>query len=445
MTTPASLPGAGTEIRRVSPVARLRGTIAIPGDKSVTHRAILFNAIARGDARIDHWLDAADTRSSLEAVRGLGVTVDEPEPGVLLVHGRGRAGLREASDVIDCGNSGTTIRLLTGLLTGFPFLSILTGDASLRTRPMGRVARPLNELGADVRARAGDTLPPIVVRGQPIHGGRVETPVASAQVKSALLLAGLAAAEPVTVAEPSRSRDHTERLLAAMGAVLAITGSEVTLTPPRDDLRAVDVTVPGDISTAAAWIVAASIHPDADLLLTGVGVNDTRTGLLDILNAMGARIERLNERTTGGEPVADLRVRSATLHGFEVGGAVVPRAIDELPLVALAGACAGGTTVIRDAAELRVKESDRVATTAALLRAMGVTVIEQPDGLAVQGGATLHGASVESHGDHRLAMLGAVAGLCAEGDTSIGGSGAVSVSYPEFWQELQRLGAIPAH
>jgi len=429
---------------RVQPVARLRGTIAIPGDKSITHRAILFNAIAQGDACIERWLDAADTRSSLAAVRALGIEVDEPTPGTLIVHGRGREGLREPSDVIDCGNSGTTIRLLTGLLTGFPFLSVLTGDASLRARPMGRVALPLNELGAEVRARAADTLPPIVVHGRAIRGGRIVTPVASAQVKSALLLAGLAAAQPTTVAEPSRSRDHTERLLAAMGAGLAINGAEVTLSPLSRDLAAADVTVPGDISTAATWIVAASIHPDADLLLTGVGVNDTRTGLLDILGAMGASIERLNERTTGGEAVADLRVRSAALRGIEVGGNVVPRAIDELPLVALAAACAQGDTTIRDAAELRVKESDRVVTTATLLRAMGVDIEERADGLVVRGGHTLRGAAVESHGDHRLAMLGAVAGLMADGETVVRGSEAVSVSYPEFWRQLQRLGALPA-
>jgi 3-phosphoshikimate 1-carboxyvinyltransferase len=249
------------------------------------------------------------------------------------------------------------------------------------------------------------------------------------------------------VIEPARSRDHTERMLEAMGARVEVGGrglTEVTLTPPGGDLEAVDVTVPGDISTAAAWIVAGVTHPDAELLLTGVGVNPTRTGLLDILLAMGADIELLEQRTTGGEPVADLLVRSSRLHGVEVGGDLVPRAIDELPLVALAGAVAEGETVIRDASELRVKESDRVATTAAALRAFGVTIEERADGMAVQGGARLRGASVDSAGDHRLAMLGAVAGVLAEGGTLVGGGGAVSVSYPEFWDVLRRLGAASA-
>ncbi|MEX2445895.1 MAG: 3-phosphoshikimate 1-carboxyvinyltransferase, partial [Dehalococcoidia bacterium] len=283
-------------------------------------------------------------------------------------------------------------------------------------------------------------LPPLVIRGGTLHGGtRIETPVASAQVKSSVLLAGLAADGPITVVEPAKSRDHTERMLAAMGARVAHEDRAVTIAPPDGDLQATDVRVPGDISTAAAWIVLGCIHPDAELTLTGVGVNPTRTGLLDVLQAMGADLELVDERTVGGEPVADIVVRSSALRGVEVGGDVVPRAIDELPLVALAGALASGETVIRDAAELRAKESDRVATTGALLRALGATVEERPDGIAVQGGARLAGATVTSAGDHRLAMLGAVAGLLAEGETSIDGAGDVSVSYPAFWEDLDRL------
>jgi 3-phosphoshikimate 1-carboxyvinyltransferase len=310
---------------------------------------------------------------------------------------------------------------------------------------MARIVRPLASLGATITARAEGTLPPIVIQGGPLRGGQtIETAVASAQVKSALLLAALAADGPITVTQPAQTRDHTERLLEAMGATLEVEGTSVTITPPAGDLAAVDVKVPGDISTAAAWIVAAAIHPDAELLLTGVGVNPTRTGLLDILEAMGADIERLEERTTGGEPVADLLVRSSTLRGVEVGGDLVPRAIDELPLVALAGAHASGETVIRDAAELRVKESDRVATTAASLRAFGIEVSERDDGLSVRGGASLRAATVESAGDHRLAMLGAVAGLVADGKTAVRGADAVTVSYPEFWRELAQLGASSA-
>ncbi|MFN8585010.1 MAG: 3-phosphoshikimate 1-carboxyvinyltransferase [Dehalococcoidia bacterium] len=431
---------------RVRRPARLRGTIAIPGDKSVTHRAIMFNSIAAGDARIDGFLDAADTRSTLECMRALGAEIEDLGGGVLVVHGRGRGGLHEADNVLDCGNSGTTMRLLTGLVSGLPMLSVLTGDDSLRRRPMARVVRPLAQLGAEITARAAGTLPPVVVQGGPLRGGqRVDTAVASAQVKSALLLAGLAADGPTTVSEPSASRDHTERMLAAMGAGIATVEDGgrhvVTLTPPATDLVAVDVTVPGDISTAAVWMVLASLHPDAELTLMNVGINPTRTGLLDILWGMGADITLIEERVTGGEPVADLRVRSARLKGIEVGGELVPRAIDELPLVALAGALAEGETLIRDAEELRVKESDRVASTAAVLRAFGAEVEERPDGMLVRGGATLHAGSAESRGDHRLAMLGAAAGVLADGVSTIVGGGAVVVSYPEFWEELLRLQA----
>jgi 3-phosphoshikimate 1-carboxyvinyltransferase len=380
-------------------------------------------------------------------MRALGAHIEELGGGGLLVRGAGRAGLHEPDDVLDCGNSGTTMRLLTGLLSGLPMLTVLTGDDSLRRRPMARVVTPLTQLGAEVTARANGTLPPVVIRGAALKGGqRIDTPVASAQVKSALLLAGLAADGPTTVVEPSESRDHTERMLEAMGAHLEV-GEEggrhaVTIRPPAGDLEAVDVVVPGDISTAAVWLVAASLHPDADLLLTGVGVNPTRTGLLDILCDMGADIERVEERTTGGEPVADLRVRSAPLKGIEVGGAVVPRAIDELPLVALAGALAHGETLIRDAAELRVKESDRVAATADLLRAFGVELEERPEGMLVRGGSQLHAGHAASIGDHRLAMLAAVAGMLADNESVVSGAGAVAVSYPEFWGHLARLGAV---
>lgn len=428
----------------VSPPPRLRGTVRVPGDKSITHRALLFNAVAEGDATITGFLDAADTRDTLEAVRALGVDVDEPGEGRLVVRGRGRAGLTEAADVLDCGNSGTTIRLLSGLLAGFPFMSVLSGDGSLRRRPMGRIVTPLRALGAQVTARAEGTLPPIVIEGGPLAGGQhITTPVASAQVKSAILLAGLAADGPTQVTEPAHSRDHTERMLGAMGADVTIEGMSVTLEPPDGDLQAIDVQVPGDISTAAAWIVAATLHPDADLVLESVGVSRSRAGILDVLRAMGADIELQDPRVVGGEPVADLHVRSAALRGVRIDGVVVPRAIDELPLLALAGALAEGDTVIADAAELRVKESDRVATTAATLRALGAEVEEHDDGLAVAGGARLRGAPVEAAGDHRLAMLGAVAGLLAEGETTVSGAGAVSVSYPDFWGDLARVGAAP--
>jgi 3-phosphoshikimate 1-carboxyvinyltransferase len=429
-----------TPAQTVVGARRLRGALRVPGDKSISHRALMFNALARGRARVDGFLDAADTRSTMACLRALGASIEQQDDGTVIVEGRGRSGLIEAADVLDCGNAGTTMRLLAGIVAGLPGLFVLTGDESLRGRTMARIVRPLNELGARVTARAEGTLPPLVVEGGRIAGGqRLQTPMASAQVKSAILLAGLAADGPTTVVQPAQTRDHTERLLAAMGAGLDQNGATVTLTPPQGDLEAVDVRVPGDISTAAAWIVAATVHPDAELLLQGVGVNETRSGIIDILRAMGGDIELTEQRTVGGEPVADLVVRSSSLHGVEVGGDLIPRAIDELPLVALAAAFADGETVIRDAEELRVKESDRVATTGAVLRAFGVNVQEQRDGLRVTGGASLHPATVDSATDHRVAMLGAIAGLLAEGETTVTGSDAVAVSYPAFWSDLARV------
>ncbi|MCK9487290.1 MAG: 3-phosphoshikimate 1-carboxyvinyltransferase [Dehalococcoidia bacterium] len=417
----------------------LRGEVSVPGDKSISHRALMFNALARGAARVDGFLDSADTRSTIHCLRLMGATIEELEDGGVLIHGAGRAALHEPDDVLDCGNSGTSMRLLAGILAGLPFLSILTGDASLRQRPMDRIAGPLREMGARIHARQ-ERFAPLVIEGGTVHGGlTMRTPMASAQVKSAILLAGLGADAPTTVVEPAQSRDHTERMLAAMGAGIEVDGRQVVLTPPSGDLQAVDVRVPGDISTAAAWMVAGVAHPDAELRLLGVGMNPSRTGLIDILRAMGADLEVEEERVVGGEPVADVVVRSSRLRGVEVGGALVPRAIDELPLVALAACLAEGETVIRDAEELVVKESNRVATTAEALRALGATVEERPDGMVVQGGARLTGATVRSSGDHRLAMLGAVAGLIATGETTVEGAGDVAVSYPAFWSDLGRL------
>ena len=430
-----------TGTRSVRPAARLRGEVAVPGDKSISHRALMFNSLARGRARVDGFLASEDTESTINCLRALGASIEQQPDGSVIVQGNGRAALHEASDVLDCGNSGTTMRLLAGLVAGLPGVAVLTGDDTLRRRAMARIVRPLNELGARVTARAEGTLPPLVIEGGPIAGGQsFSPPMASAQVKSAILLAGLAADGTTTVVESARTRDHTERLLAAMGATFEVSGTAVTMTPPEGDLTAVDVRVPGDISTAAAWLVAATVHPDAELLLTGVGINPTRSGILDVLREMGADIELTEERTVGGEPVADLVVRSAQLHGIEISDpALMPRMIDELPLAALAGALASGETVIRNAQELRVKESDRVATTGATLRAFGVDLEERDDGFRITGGATLHAASVDSAGDHRLAILGAVAGLLAQGETRVNGAGVVAVSYPAFWSDLDRL------
>lgn len=428
--------------RTIRAPATLRATLRVPGDKSISHRAAILNALASGPATVHSFLTAEDCLATLDCLRALGVDwrLEEQQPeATLKVEGVGLTGLREPEDVLDARNSGTTMRLLAGLLAGQPFLSLLTGDASLRSRPMDRIVTPLREMGAQVWARAGDTCAPLAIRGGRLRGISYRTPVASAQVKSALLLAGLFAQGETTVEEPATSRDHTERMLAAMGADLRQEGPAVRLAPPSQPLEPLNLRVPGDLSAAAFWIVAAALHPDAQVSLPGVGLNPTRTGLIEVLRRMGADIEVGEERIVGGEPVADITVRSSSLTGTVVEGDLLPRLIDEVPVLALAAALARGPTVIRDAAELRVKESDRLATVAAELRRLGARLEERPDGLVIEGGARLRGAAVDSHGDHRLAMALAVAGLLAEGETVVAGSEAAAVSYPGFWRDLEAL------
>ncbi|MSQ32884.1 MAG: 3-phosphoshikimate 1-carboxyvinyltransferase [Dehalococcoidia bacterium] len=425
--------------RRVSSPRSLQGEVTVPGDKSISHRAVLFNALADGSAHIRNFAPGQDCRSTVACLRNLGVAVEEPRPGVLVVHGVGLPGLAEPPDVLDAGNSGTTIRLLTGVLAAQPFLSVVTGDGSLRSRPMGRIIQPLRLMGAQIWARGGDSLAPLAIHGRPLQGVRHRLPVASAQLKSCLLLAGLFATGETVVEEPVASRDHTERLLRAMGADLSSQGNAVTVRPAKA-LRPLDIEVPGDISSAAAWLVAGAVHPHARVTIKGVGVNSTRTGIIDILREMGARITLSGQRDVGGEPVADLTVESSALRGHEeIAGALIPRAIDELPLVALAACFATGKTTIRDAQELRVKESDRVAVTAQELRRLGARIEERPDGMVVQGPTPLRGALGESHGDHRLAMLLGVAGALASGETVVSGADDVAVSYPGFWDDLASL------
>jgi 3-phosphoshikimate 1-carboxyvinyltransferase len=430
---------------KVSRPARVRATIHVPSDKSISHRALIFNAIATGRATIERILDSDDVRSTARTLAALGVPIDWPEGSeVAHVTGQGLHGLFEADDVLDCGNSGTTMRLLLGLLSGHPILSVLTGDSSLRSRPMGRVIQPLRTMGAHLAARRGDTLAPVVVKGGNLRGIEYQTPVASAQVKSAILLAGLYAEGQTAVTEPSRSRDHTERLLSAMGAPLTTEGLTTRVRPP-DRLEALSLRVPGDISSAAPWLVLGACHPDADIVLEGVNVNPTRTGVLDILRAMGADLELVEERTSGGEPVADIVVRSSRLRATTVSGDLVPRAIDELPLVALAACFADGTTIVRDAAELRVKESDRIRTVVEALGRLGATVREHDDGFEVDGPVRLRGARLNAHGDHRIGMLGAIAGCLAEDETEVVDD-AVGVSYRSFWDDLRAAisgGAVP--
>ncbi len=431
--------------KTIASARRLRGEITVPGDKSVSHRSVLFNAVGSGTAQVTNFLPGEDCLATIACMRALGVQIDfDPAARTVRVEGRGITGLIESADVLDAGNSGTTTRLLTGLLSGFPFLSIITGDSSLRSRPMKRILEPLKQMGANISGRKGDTLAPLVIRGGGLKGITYQLPVASAQLKSCLLLAALYAEGETTLSGLIDSRDHTERMLTAMGASLQVSPEALVMSGPTRSLKAVDVAVPGDISSAAFWLVAASAHPDADLLLRNVGVNPTRTGLLDALTEMGADITRLNERTVAGEPVADLRVKSARLRGASVGGAMIPRLVDEVPALAVAALFAIGKSAVHDAAELRVKETDRIATVASEFGKLGATVETQPDGLLISGQADkLTGGTVDSHGDHRLAMALAVAALLLPDGQAINliDSQCADVSYPGFWEDLERVQA----
>ncbi|MCC7365545.1 MAG: 3-phosphoshikimate 1-carboxyvinyltransferase [Dehalococcoidia bacterium] len=424
--------------------ARIRATLDIPPDKSISHRSFIFNAIASGHTVIERPLESEDVRSTVRCLRALGVEIDWPEGADRAeVKGSGLHGLFESDDVLDCGNSGTTMRLLTGLLAAHPILSVLTGDASLRGRPMARVIGPVRRMGATILGRRGDTLAPLVIKGGNLRGIDFDSPVASAQVKSAMLLAGLYAEGATTVREPLQSRDHTERMLQAMGAPITTGDSGVRVTPATR-LEPLSLRVPGDISSAAPWLVLGACHPDAEVHLRGVNTNPTRTGMLDILAAMGAKVELLEERLTGGEPVADIVVRSSQLNPTVVSGGLVPRAIDELPLVALLACFAEGDTVVRDAAELRAKESDRVDAVIHVLGAMGAKITPNDDGFVVHGPCPLRGARVHARGDHRIGMLAGIAGMLAEGSTSVDDD-AVGVSYPTFWEDLRRSAeGVPA-
>lgn len=423
----------------VRPLPSIRGVIRVPGDKSISHRAAMLGALGDGRTVARGFLSSADTEATLRCLTALGVDWSL-DGDVLSVEGVGLSGLREPADVLDCGNSGTTMRVLAGVLAGQPFLSVLTGDASLRSRPMERVATPLRSMGATVLTREGG-LAPLVILGGALRPMRHRLPVASAQVKSAVLLAGLYAEGVTVVEEPAPSRDHTERLLAAMGADVRREGNVISVSGLTGGLAPLDLTVPGDLSAAAFWMVAATCAPGSELRLPGVGVNQTRAGIIEALEAMGARLEVGERRLAGGEPVADIVVRSSRLRGATFGGDLIPRLQDEIPALAVAAVFAEGRTEVRDAQELRVKESDRISTLVAGLRAMGVRVEELPDGFVIEGKGKLRGAEVSSDGDHRLAMAFAVAGLLAEGETVIEDAESVAVSYPGFWEDIERLRA----
>lgn len=425
----------------VRSVGGIRGVIEVPGDKSISHRSVLLGAIGEGPSTIDGFLMADDPLSTVRCVHDVGVPIEiDRERKRVVVHGVGLRGLREPERALDCGNSGTTMRLLAGLLAGQPFFSVFTGDDSLRSRPMARVLTPLRAMGAIVMGRGGDAFAPFALRGGDLRAMTHSPAIASAQVKSALLLAGLYADGETVVTEPSPSRDHTERMLAAMGAPVSRDGVVVRVRRPDTELRPLTMRVPGDFSAAAFWLVAAACCEGSDVMLPNVGLNPTRTGALDVLQAMGAAIELCNERIVGGEPVADIRVTASRLTGVEIAGDLTLRAIDELPVLALAATQAEGTTIIRDAGELRVKESDRIETTVAELARLGADIRATDDGMVVRGRrGGLHGALCNSHGDHRLAMTLAMAGVIAGEETVIAGAEAADVSYPDFWKEIERL------
>ena len=431
-------------IKTVHPSPRLEGTVVPAGDKSISHRAVLLNTLAEGTAHVSNFCVGDDRASMLRCLRGLGAHItNHPSCPVsnskecFLVEGKGLGGFDEPSTVLNAGNSGTTMRLVSGLLAAQPFLSIITGDQSLRARDMSRIVAPLKDMGAQIMGRRNDSLAPLAFRGGKLRAIDYTLPVASAQVKSAILIAGLYADGETTVRQPAESRDHTERTLRYMNANLRVDGLDITVQP--SNLTPRSIRVPGDISSAAFWMVAGCAHPNARIRIEGVGINPTRTGVIRVLQSMGGRINLENAREDGAEPVADIVVESSDLVGTEIRGDIIPQVIDELPVLAVAASFASGHTVIADARELRVKESDRIAATVEGLSALGANIEERPDGMVVQSGARLIGGECRSHDDHRIAMTLGIAGLMASGKTVIDGAEAADVSYPDFWETLESL------
>lgn len=419
----------------------LHGRITVPGDKSISHRALMLGAIALGETQINGLLLGEDPRSTASCFRAMGADISQLNTEMVRVQGIGLGQLHEPIDVLNAGNSGTTLRLMLGLLAAHSErLFVVTGDNSLRSRPMSRVVHPLQQMGAKIWGRQNNSFAPLAIQGQNLRPIHYHSPIASAQVKSCILLAGLMAEGQTTVTEPALSRDHSERMLQAFGAELSIDRqtNSVTVTGPAK-LHGQTVVVPGDISSAAFWLVAGAIVPGSELVIENVGVNPTRTGILEALAMMEADIKLENERIVAGEPVADLRVRSSSLKGCTIAGDLIPRLIDEIPILAVAGIFAQGTTIIRDAAELRVKESDRITVMATQLNKMGASVTELPDGLEITGGTPLTGNDVDSYTDHRITMSLAIAALNATNTTIIHGAEAAAISYPDFITTLQKV------
>ena len=415
---------------------KLHGKLTIPGDKSISHRAVMFGALAQGTTRITHFLEGADCLPTISCFQAMGIHIQKNKDEVL-VEGKGLHGLQAPLDILDVGNSGTTTRLISGILAGQDFTSRLTGDASICQRPMGRIITPLSLMGAQITSQNQNGCAPLTIQGGHLHGIHYQSPVASAQVKSCVLLAGMYADAPTSVTEPVLSRNHTELMLNYFGAQVTSKGTTASILP-QPDLKARDITVPGDISSAAYFIAAGLLVPGSEILLCNVGINPTRDGLLRVCQAMGGDITLLNVRNDG-EPTADLLIRSSSLHGTEIKGEIIPTLIDEIPMIAVMAAFAEGTTVIRDAAELKVKESDRIQVMTDNLTRMGADVEALPDGMIIHGGKPLHGATIDSHKDHRIAMSFAVAGGICEGSLTITDGECVNISYPEFYTDLYSL------
>lgn len=421
----------------IKKLTNLHGEITVPGDKSISHRAVMFGSLAKGTTRIIHFLEGADCLSTISCFRKMGIDI-ENNNGEILVHGKGLRGLSSPTDILDVGNSGTTTRLISGILAGQNFVSELTGDDSIQSRPMKRIMTPLLSMGADITSIKGNNCVPLRIAGHPLKAIHYDSPVASAQVKSCVLLAGMYSDGVTSVIEPVLSRNHTEIMLNYFGAQVTSEGTTASIVP-EPSLHAREIAVPGDISSAAYFIAAGLLVPGSEILLKNVGINPTRDGLLRVCKDMGADITMLNVNMDG-EPTADLLVRTSSLHGTTVGGEIIPTLIDEIPMIAVMAAFAEGTTIIKDAKELKVKESDRILVMAENLSRMGADITPTDDGMIIHGGKPLHGAVIDSYLDHRVAMSFAIAGLLCDGPLSIKGGDCVKISYPEFYEDLYRLG-----
>ena len=420
-----------------SKVNSLKGEVTIPGDKSISHRAVMFGSLAEGTTEVTNFLQGADCLSTISCFRKLGIDI-ENTPERILIHGKGLHGLTASANTLDTGNSGTTTRLISGILAGQSFTTVLNGDASIQTRPMNRIIAPLSMMGADITSLKENGCAPLRISGRHLHGITYQSPVASAQVKSCVLLAGLYADSPTSVMEPVLSRNHTELMLTGFGAHITSSGTTATIEP-EPKLTGMKIEVPGDISSAAYFLAAGMMIPGSEILIKNVGVNPTRDGMLRVAKEMNGDITMLNKKLSGGEPTCDLLVRTSHLKGATIGGEIIPTLIDEIPMIAVLACFADGTTVIKDAQELKVKESNRIDTVVTNLKAMGAHIEATDDGMIIEGGYPLHAAVIDSHLDHRIAMSFAIAALGAEGDTIIKGAECVKISYPGFYQTLEHL------